>query len=95
MDSGQLFSLCNEWMKRLKYVIESWRECYTQEKPFTLIACLFAKIKRGWATFYPPYTKRLQIQPGTFPPTDSIVTFPTEKVESPKKATVNFVVHMD
>jgi hypothetical protein len=30
MDSGQLFSVFNEWMKRLEYVIESGREHYTQ-----------------------------------------------------------------
>jgi hypothetical protein len=30
MDSGQLFSVFNEWMKRLVYVIESGGECYTQ-----------------------------------------------------------------
>jgi hypothetical protein len=30
MDSSQLFSVFNEWMKRLEYVIESGGECYTQ-----------------------------------------------------------------
>jgi hypothetical protein len=29
MDSGQLFSVFNEWMKRLEYVIESGGERYT------------------------------------------------------------------
>jgi hypothetical protein len=28
MDSGQLFSVFNEWMKRLEYVIESGGEYY-------------------------------------------------------------------
>jgi hypothetical protein len=27
MDSGQLFNIFNEWMKRLEYIIESEREC--------------------------------------------------------------------
>jgi hypothetical protein len=30
MDSGQLFSVFNEWMKRLEYVIESGEEYCTQ-----------------------------------------------------------------
>jgi histone-lysine N-methyltransferase SETMAR len=30
MDSGQLFSVFNEWMKRLEYVIESGGEYYTK-----------------------------------------------------------------
>jgi hypothetical protein len=29
MDSDQLFSIFNEWMKRLEYVIESGGEYYT------------------------------------------------------------------
>jgi hypothetical protein len=31
MDSGQLFSAFNEWMKRLEYVIESGGEYYTKK----------------------------------------------------------------
>jgi hypothetical protein len=30
MDSGQLFSVFNEWKKRLEYVIESGGEYYTK-----------------------------------------------------------------
>jgi hypothetical protein len=30
MDSGQLFSIFNEWMKRLEYVIESGGKYYTK-----------------------------------------------------------------
>jgi hypothetical protein len=30
MDSGQLFSVFNEWMKRLEYVAESGGEYYTK-----------------------------------------------------------------
>jgi hypothetical protein len=30
IDSGQLFSVFNEWMKRLEYVIESGAEYYTK-----------------------------------------------------------------
>jgi hypothetical protein len=30
MDSGQLFSIFNEWMTRLEYVMESGREYYTK-----------------------------------------------------------------
>jgi hypothetical protein len=30
MDSGQLFSIFNKWMKRLEYVIESGAEYYTK-----------------------------------------------------------------
>jgi hypothetical protein len=30
MDSGQLFSVLNEWMKRLEYVIESGGEYCTE-----------------------------------------------------------------
>jgi hypothetical protein len=30
MDSGQLFSIFNEWMKRREYVIESGGEDYTK-----------------------------------------------------------------
>jgi hypothetical protein len=30
MDFGQLFSVFNEWMKRLEYTIESGGECYTK-----------------------------------------------------------------
>jgi hypothetical protein len=47
MDSGQFFSIFNEWMKRLEYVIESGGERYTKQKRFALIASLFAKIARG------------------------------------------------
>jgi hypothetical protein len=50
-DSGQLFSVFNEWMKRLEYVIESGGEYYTKEKRFDLIACLFTKFERRSTTF--------------------------------------------
>jgi hypothetical protein len=30
MDSGQLFSIFTEWMKRFEYVIESKGECHTK-----------------------------------------------------------------
>jgi hypothetical protein len=30
MDSGQLFSVCKEWMKKLEYAIESGGEYYTK-----------------------------------------------------------------
>jgi hypothetical protein len=55
MDSGQLFSVFNEWMKRPEYVIESGGECHTKQKRFALIACLFAKIERRSTTFQPSY----------------------------------------
>jgi hypothetical protein len=55
MDSGQLFSVFNEWTNRLEYVIESGGEYYTKSKRFALVACLFAKIERGLTTFWPPY----------------------------------------
>jgi hypothetical protein len=51
MDSGQLFSVSNEWMNRPEYVIESRGEYYTEYKRFALIACLFAKIGSGSTTF--------------------------------------------
>jgi hypothetical protein len=51
MDSGQLFSVFNEWIKRLEYVMESGREYYTKEIRPALIACLSAIIERRSATF--------------------------------------------
>jgi hypothetical protein len=54
MDSGQLFSVFNEWMKRLEYVIEPGGECDTKCKHFTLLDCLFAKIERGSTIFSAP-----------------------------------------
>jgi hypothetical protein len=51
MDSGQLFSVFNKWMKRLDYVIESGGGYYIKRKSFALIACLFAKIERRSVTF--------------------------------------------
>jgi hypothetical protein len=59
MDSGQLFRVLNEWMKRLEYVIESGGEYYTKSKRFALIACLFAKTERGSTAFQPPDMKIL------------------------------------
>jgi hypothetical protein len=40
MHSGQLFSIFNEWMKRLEYVTESGGYHYTEEKRFAFIAYL-------------------------------------------------------
>jgi hypothetical protein len=51
MDSSQLFSVFNEWIKRLEYVTESEGEYYNKSKCFALIACRFAIIERGSTTF--------------------------------------------
>jgi hypothetical protein len=50
MDSGQIFSVFNVWMKRFEYVIESGGEYYTK-KGFALTACPFDKIERGLTPF--------------------------------------------
>jgi hypothetical protein len=51
MDSSQLFSIFNEWMKKLEYVVESRGEYDTKQKCCALIVCLFAKIESGSTTF--------------------------------------------
>jgi hypothetical protein len=53
MDSCQLFSVFNEWMKKLEYVIESGGEYYTQKR-FALITYPFTKIESGQLLFNHP-----------------------------------------